>query len=88
MRDLKEEMLFLPVAEGNHLVATDLNNSQKKGMDNDDDYFNEVDSEGNVVAKYYSWHHMYTYPPQTLCSEGWIKYDLEGNQIASGSRRR
>ncbi|MCS4307129.1 hypothetical protein M2404_001456 [Rheinheimera pacifica] len=87
MREFTEEMRFLPVAEGNHLVAIDLKNTQRKGMDNDDDYFNEVDPEGNVVAKYYTWHHMSIYPPQTVHSEGWIKYDLEGKKIASGSRK-
>ena len=38
MRKFTEEMGFLPVKQGNHLVATDLKNTQKKGMDNDDDY--------------------------------------------------
>jgi len=86
MRKFTEEMGFLPVKQGNHLVATDLKNTQKKGMDNDDDYFNEVDQEGNVVAKYYTWHHMSIYPPQKVESQGWIKYDLNDNIIASGSR--
>ena len=86
MSEYKEEMGFLPVAEGNHLVATDLKRTQKKGMDNDDDYFDEVDAEGNVIAKYYTWHHMSIYPPQTVDSQGWKKYDLEDNLIASGSR--
>ena len=87
MREFKEEMELLPVEEGNHLVATDLKHTQRKGTDNDDDYFNKVNPEGDVVSKYYTWHHMSIYPPQTVQSEGWIKYDLEGNKIASGSRK-
>jgi hypothetical protein len=87
MREFTEEMGFLPVEEGNHLVATDLKNTQRKGMDNDDDYFDEVNPEGDVVAKYYTWHHLSIYPPQKVDSEGWIKYDLEDNNIASGSRK-
>jgi hypothetical protein len=87
MREFTEEMRFLPVTDGNHLVATDLKNTQRKGMDNDDDYFDEVDPEGNVVAKYYTWHHMSIYPPQKVHSAGWKKYDLEGNKISSGSRK-
>jgi hypothetical protein len=86
MREFTEEMGFLPVAEGNHLVATDLKNTQRKGMDKDDDYFDEVNPEGDVIAKYYTWHHMSIYPPQKIISEGWIKFDLEDNKIASGSR--
>lgn len=86
MSEFKEEMGFLPVANGNHLVATEQKRTQRKGMDNDDDYFNEVDPEGNVVARYYTWHHMSIYPPQNVESQGWKKYDLEGNEIASGSR--
>ena len=44
-------------------------------MVNDDDHFDEVDPKGNVVAKYYTWHHMSIHPPQTVHSEGWKKYD-------------
>lgn len=86
MTEYKEEMGFLPVTEGNHLICTDSKRTQKKGMDNDDNYFNEVDPEGNIVAKYYTWHHMNIYPPQNE-NEGWIKYSPEGNEIASGSRK-
>jgi hypothetical protein len=86
MRKLTQEMRFLPVGKGNRLVPTSLNNSQRKGMDNDDDYFDEVNSAGDIVAQYYTWHHMTSYPPQSVISEGWIKYDLEGSEIDSGSR--
>jgi hypothetical protein len=87
MREFTDEMRFLPVEEGNHLVATDSKNTQRRGMDNDDEYFDEVNPEGDVVAKYHTWHHMSSYPPQIVKSEGWIKYDLEDNKIASGSRK-
>jgi len=86
MAQYEEGMRFLPVAKGNKLVATDLQRNQRKGMDNDDDYFDEIDPNRNVVAKYYTWHHMSIYPPQKVESEGWRKYDLDGKVIASGSR--
>ncbi|MGV1720681.1 hypothetical protein ACT4MC_19120 [Vibrio furnissii] len=76
---------FLPVSSGNHLVSTDSKSSQRKGMDNDDDYYDEVTPDGEVVAKYHTWHHMSVYPPQKV-DQGWVKYDLSGNKIDSGSR--
>ncbi|GGK05878.1 hypothetical protein GCM10007426_38230 [Alloalcanivorax dieselolei] len=76
---------FLPVEEGNCLVRTDSKSSQRKGMDNDDDYYDEVGPNGELVAKYHTWHHMSIYPPQKV-NQGWVKYDLEGNRIDSGSR--
>ncbi|AFT68619.1 hypothetical protein B5T_00332 [Alloalcanivorax dieselolei B5] len=54
-------------------------------MDNDDDYYDEVGPNGELVAKYHTWHHMSIYPPQKV-NQGWVKYDLEGNRIDSGSR--
>ena len=75
---------YLPIAAGNHLVSTDSKRSQRKGMDNDDDYYDEVTPSGEVVAKYHTWHHMSIYPPQNV-NEGWKKFDLEGNEVASGS---
>lgn len=86
MSDFTEELNFLPVVSGNRLVCTDTKRSQRHGQDNDDDYFDEVDSEGNIVAKYHTWHHMSTFPPQNIISQGWKKFDLEGNEIDSGSR--
>ena len=77
---------FLPVSSGNLLVHTDSRSSQRKGMDNDDDYYDEVTPDGDVVAKYHTWHHMSIYPPQRV-DEGWIKYDLSGNKIDSGNHR-
>ena len=58
-----ENFPFLPVKLGNHLVSTESKRSQRKGMDNDDDYYNEVNSNGEVVAWYHVWHHMEIYPP-------------------------
>lgn len=83
MKLTKEKFPFLPIAEGNHLIKTDSSSSQRKGMDNDDDYFNEVTPNGDIVAKYHTWHHMSIYPPQKT-DQGWVKSDLEGNRIASG----
>ncbi len=76
---------FLPVGEGNNLILMDSNNSQRKGMDNDDEYYDEVTPEGTVVAKYHTWHHMCIYPPQNTNS-GWEKLDLEGKIIESGKK--
>ena len=76
---------YLPVGAGNHLVRTDSKSSQRKGMDNDDEYYDEVTTDGDIVAKYHTWHHMNIYPPQNV-NEGWIKYNLKGEKINSGSR--
>ena len=54
-------------------------------MDNDDYYYDEVTPDGEVVAKYHTWHHMSIYPPQRV-NEGWTKYNLEGGKIDSSSR--
>lgn len=79
------QLPFLPVEDGNYLVRTDSTSSQRKGMDNDDDYYDEVSPDGEKIAKYHTWHHMSIYPPQKV-NQGWVKYDLEGNRIDSGSR--
>lgn len=78
-------MPFLPVESGNHLVQTDSKREQRKGMDNDDDFYDEVGPSGEVVAKYHVWHHLNIYPPQNV-SEGWEKRDLNGNVVAKGSK--
>jgi hypothetical protein len=57
--------------------------SVKKGMDNDDDFYNEVNAAGKIVASYHIWHHMSIYPPFNA-SEGWKKFDLQEKEIASG----
>jgi len=82
----KEKFSYLPVSEGNHLVNTKNERSQRHGMDNDDDYYNEVNSQDEIVATYHVWHHMSIYPPQNTDS-GWKKFDLENNEIASGKRK-
>lgn len=76
---------YLPVSQGNSLVSTDIKSSQRKGMDNDDNYYDEINRGGEIVAKYHVWHHMSIYPPQKV-NEGWKKFDLQGNVIASGSK--
>lgn len=57
------EFSFLPVAEGNTLVCTESNWKASKGIDNDNDYFDEIARDGTVVARYYVWHHLSTSPP-------------------------
>lgn len=79
------DFTFLPVAEGNALVCTEANWKASKGMDKDDDYFDEVAPDGTVVAKYYVWHHMSTFPPFAV-NEGWKKYDVDGVEIGRGNK--
>lgn len=81
-----KSLAFLPVDEGNHLIHTDSKSSQRKGMDNDDNYYDEVNAHGEIMAKYHIWHHMSIYPPQKV-NEGWEKTDLEGKLLASGKER-
>jgi hypothetical protein len=78
-------MPFLPVENGNHLVQTGSRRDQRNGMDNDDDFYDEVKPNGEVVARYRVWHHMNIYPPQNVY-EGWEKKDLAGNVVANGSK--
>ncbi|GHU28548.1 hypothetical protein AGMMS50256_11070 [Betaproteobacteria bacterium] len=73
----------LPIAEGNNLILTNRKRTEKHGMDNDDEYWDEVTSSGEVVAKYHIWYYMNIYPPQKS-DEGWEKFDLAGNKISSG----
>lgn len=77
------QMPYLPVSSGNHLVRTDSQRKQKKGWDNDDDYYDEVDQDGEVVAKYHVWHYLNIYPPQHV-KEGWTKFDTSGLEVCSG----
>jgi hypothetical protein len=74
---------YLPVAAENKLVLNQSKRTQKKGMDNDDDYYDEVNPAGELVATYHIWHHMNVYPPQST-NEGWAKFDVAGLRIDSG----
>ena len=76
---------YLPVAEGNALVCTSSNSKMSKGMDNDDDYYDELAPDGSIVAQYYVWHHLSVYPPFPV-SEGWKKFAPDGTQLASKNK--
>jgi hypothetical protein len=80
-----EEYPYLPISEGNRLVRNNDKSSEtmRHGVDKSDDYYNEVTSDGAIVAKYHSWCYVNMYPPQNS-KEGWIKYNLHDEQIASG----
>ena len=54
-------------------------------MDMDDDYYDEINSDGIVVAKYHVWHHLNIYPPQNLDS-GWKKTLPDGRYVSSGKK--
>jgi hypothetical protein len=72
---------FLPIELENDLVNTERNRSQKKGMDNDDDYYNEVNPNGEVVATYHIWHYMQISPPLIQQFSLWkISRCLEGGE--------
>ena len=74
---------YLPITLGNILVHIESKRTQKKGMDNDDDYYDEINLLGEVVAKFHIWHYMNIYPPHHS-NEGWDKFDSQGIKIASG----
>ncbi len=76
---------FLPVEAGNHLIITSSKRDERKGMDNDDQFYDEVTSNGVIVAKYHVWNHMSIYPPQKT-DQGWKKTDLSDNVIAEGKQ--
>jgi len=76
---------FLPVLQGNSLKCTESKSVQRKGMDNDDDYYDEISPSGDIVAKYHVWHHMSIYPPQSV-DQGWRKTSADGTPIATGKK--
>ena len=80
-----EDLSDLPISSSNKLVLQSTKRTQRHGMDNDDDYYEEVDPAGNVVATFHVWHHMDTHPPQSS-SAGWTKFDVNGVEVASGRR--
>jgi hypothetical protein len=82
-----EECPYLPISEGNRIVRDDNKSSEtmRHGVDKNNDYYDEVTSDGTVVAKYYSWSHVNMYPPQNS-KEGWIKYNLHDERIDSGDQ--
>ena len=77
---------FLPVSQGNFLICTKSKSEERKGMDNDDDYYDELSPDENIVAKYDVWHHMSIYPPQKV-DEGWRKTSPDGKLIATGNKQ-
>ncbi len=79
------ELPFLPVEVGNHLVLTESNRDDRKGMDKDDQFYDEVTPNDVIVAKYHVWNHMNIYPPQRT-SQGWKKMDLAGEVVAEGKQ--
>ncbi len=80
-----QRLPFLPVGKGNSLILTESKSTNRKGMDNDDDFYDEVDEEGKIVAKYHVWHHLNIYPPQRV-DEGWRKRLPDGAVVASGQK--
>lgn len=76
---------YLPVEIGNLLFCVEERSKQSKGQDKDDDFFEERTSDGDVVAKYHVWHHMSLYPPFGI-NEGWQKFNLYEQVIASGKK--
>ncbi len=77
---------FLPVVPGNSLICTESKTDQRKGMDNDDEYYDELSPHGEIVAKYHVWHHMSIYPPQPV-DQGWRKTSADGKLIATGKKK-
>jgi hypothetical protein len=76
---------FLPILPGNSLVCTESKSEQRKGMDNDDEYYDELSLDGDLVAKYHVWHHASIYPPQRV-DQGWRKTSPDGKLIATGKK--
>lgn len=79
------ELPFLPVEAGNHLILTNSNREERRGMDKDDQFYDEVAPNDAIVAKYHVWNHMNIYPPQRT-DQGWKKTDLAGKVIAEGKQ--
>lgn len=78
-----KSLKLIPIDDGNHLVQTGSKRSEKHGRDNDDYFYNEVTTGGEVVWKYQIWEHTSIYPPQRSNS-GWKKMDLGGLVVSEG----
>jgi hypothetical protein len=78
------EFPFLPVEAGNRLVLTGAEN-EKSFNSVEDWYFDEINSNGSIVAKYHVWDYVDIYPPHKA-DRSWEKTDLIGNVIAHGKQ--
>jgi hypothetical protein len=58
-----EHKNLIGISDGNNLVSTGSKWEQRKGRDTDIYYYDEVDSSGELVAKYEVKESMSIYPP-------------------------
>ncbi len=65
-------------------MTTDSIRNIRNGIDSEDDFYDEIGQNGEAVAKYHVWSHIRINPPKKV-NEGWKKFDLQGNELASGS---
>jgi len=74
----------LKIPENHNLVQTSSKNEQRKGRDTDIYDFDELNEDNEVIAKYVVRDSISIYPPQTTTIT-YVKYDLSGSEIESGS---
>lgn len=74
----------LGVPTEHELIRTSSNNEQRKGRDTDIYSYEEKNVDGEVIAKYVVRDSMSIYPPQST-TVSFIKYDLNGVEIESGT---
>ena len=73
----------LQVPSENEFVRRSSRNESRKGQDTDIYEYDEINPEGELVARYVIRDSMSIYPPQTTTTL-FSKYDLEGVQVDSG----
>lgn len=60
---IEEHKKKIGVSDKHDLVQTDTKSEQRKGRDTDYYYYDELDTDGNVVSKYEVSESMSIYPP-------------------------
>lgn len=77
-----EEKLNIP--KGHKLVRKSSKSEQRKGRDTDIYGYDELDQNGQLIAKYIVRDSMSIYPPQSTIVS-FVKYDIDGKEIEKGT---
>ncbi|HCG7315050.1 TPA: hypothetical protein NJ375_004487 [Vibrio parahaemolyticus] len=77
-----EEKLNIP--KSHKLVRKSCKSEQRKGRDTDIYGYDELDQNGELIAKYIVRDSMSIYPPQST-TVSFVKYDVDGTEIETGT---
>lgn len=80
--DMYEEKLNIP--RNHKLVRKSIKNEQRKGHDADIYCYDELDKNGDLIAKYIVKDSTSIYPPQNT-TVSFVKYDIDGAEVEKGT---